>query len=45
MKIAKGINSIEVSKEVWPKNNGGASKCNQIFKANYDLINSADSLG
>ena len=44
-KIACKINSIEVLKEVWPKSTGKGSKCNDIMKANYDLIGSAENLG
>jgi hypothetical protein len=44
-KIASKINSLQVVKDVWPKNTGKGSKCNQMLKVNYDLINSAENLG
>src|ERR1035437_8129726 len=44
-KIAQGINSVDVLKEVWPTSTGRASKFNGIFKANYKLINSAENPG
>ena len=44
-KIASKINSIQVVKDVWPKNTGKGSKCNEILKVNYDLINSAENPG
>jgi hypothetical protein len=44
-KIACKINSIQVLKDVWPKNSGKGSKCNEILKTNYDLIGSAENLG
>jgi hypothetical protein len=44
-KIAHGINSISVLKDAWPKGIGRMSKFNEIFKANYDLVNSAANLG
>ena len=44
-KIASKINSLQVVKDVWPPNTGKGSKCNQILKVNYDLINSAENLG
>ena len=44
-KIASGINSIQLLKDVWPSSTGRMSKFNEIFKANYDLINSAENLG
>jgi hypothetical protein len=45
VKIASKINSVEVLKACWPSNSGRGSKCNEIMKANYDLINSAENLG
>ena len=45
VKVAAGINSIKELKDCWPKATGRASKCNQIFQANYKLINSAANLG
>jgi hypothetical protein len=44
-KIASKINSIQVLKEVWPKSTGKGSKCNEIMKTNYNVINSAENLG
>jgi hypothetical protein len=45
VKVAAGINSIKVLKDCWPKATGRASKCNQIFQANYKLINTVANLG
>jgi hypothetical protein len=44
-KIASGINSVEVLKEIWPNSTGRASKFNQIFKANYAGVISASDPG
>jgi hypothetical protein len=43
-KIASKINSIQVLKDVWPKSTGKGSKCNEILKANYIQIGSAENI-
>jgi hypothetical protein len=44
-KIAKGINSVPLVKDLWPKSQGRASKFNEMFQTNYTRIGTAESLG
>ncbi|MDR3667468.1 MAG: hypothetical protein P4L35_11555 [Ignavibacteriaceae bacterium] len=44
-KVARAINSIAILKGVWPHNSKGLSKFNEIFQANYKLINSVANFG
>ena len=44
-KIAAGINSNTLIKEVWPRGTGKGSKFNEIFQKNYEVVNTADALG
>lgn len=44
-KIAMGIYSIPLLKEVWPTLPGKLTKPNQIFQVNYKLLNTLENLG
>jgi hypothetical protein len=44
-KIAMGIYSIPLLKEVWPTLPGKLTKPNQIFQVNYKLLNTLETLG
>jgi hypothetical protein len=43
--IARAIYSLPQIREIWPKSPGNMTKCNEIFQANYKLINSLANLG
>jgi hypothetical protein len=44
-KVARAINSIAILKALWPHNSKGLSKFNEIFQANYSLVNSLANFG
>ena len=43
--IARAIYSLPQVREIWPKSPGNMTKCNEIFQANYKLINTLANLG
>ena len=43
--IARAIYSLPQIREIWPKSPGSMTKCNEIFQANYKLINTLENLG
>jgi hypothetical protein len=43
--IARAIYSLPQVREIWPKSPGNMTKCNEIFQANYKLINTLANIG
>lgn len=43
--IARAIYSLPLIREIWPASKGTMTMCNEIFQANYKLINTLENLG